>query len=128
MPALQAHPNTATAISCIEIVCAAPGEAAAHLARLIDGQAETSGDGARVATAPGRGDFLFLTHSAFLARHPCARSGTLPVAGAAALVLQVADLDAAARAVGTDAVAGRDGVTVAASRACGVMLVFSQTA
>jgi hypothetical protein len=40
-------------------------------------------------------------------------------------VLRVDDLDAAARATGADPVGGSGSVTVAASRACGVMLVFS---
>jgi Glyoxalase-like domain len=127
IPALQTHPNTATGIVRIELVSGSPGEAARQLARLIDGEALESGaDSARVDTAPGRAGFLFLTHEAFLARHPSARRDALPDTGAAALVLRVKDLDAAARTAGAGAVIEPDSVTVAADRANGVMLVFER--
>jgi hypothetical protein len=125
IPALQAHPNTVTGIERVEVVTPAPREAASQLADLIEGEAVPSADGWQVVTAPGRGRLVFLAHDTFCARHPSARREALPDAGAAALVLRVADLGAAARAVGADLAAGAGAVTVAASRACGVMLVFS---
>ena len=129
IPALQAHANTATGIVRVELVTAAPDAAAAQLARLIDTRAVPSDAGARVATAPGRGEFLFMTHDAYLARHPSARRDALPAEGVAALVLRVQDLDAAARAVGAGgagAAIDARSVTVAAERATGVALVFER--
>lgn len=135
IPALQSHPNTVTGIERLELVSPKPDEAAARLAELIEGEASSSGDGSRVATASGRGDFLFLTHEAFIARHPSAQREALPVTGAAALVLRVQDIDAAARAINAGAsgdeasgdavVIEPHSITVPASRACGVMLVFT---
>lgn len=124
VPAWQSHANTAQGIRRIELVTPVPAEAAAQLARLIDGQAQAVEGGVRVGTAPGRGEFLFTTAQAFLARHPSARGEPLPEAGAVALVLQVADLGAAAHAAGPHAVVDASSVTVTAAHANGVMLVF----
>ncbi|CAN7721240.1 VOC family protein [Pseudorhodoferax sp. LjRoot39] len=124
LPELQAHPNSATGIVCTEIVTPQPAEAAAQLARLIDGSAQSCEAGVRVATAPGRGDFLFLTHDAFVARRPSARREALPAEGAVALVLRVTDLARAARSAGAAAVVDTTSVTVPADRANGTMIVF----
>ncbi|MGO4389782.1 VOC family protein [Variovorax sp. M-6] len=124
MPGLQTHPNTATGLACVEIVTPTPAEAAAQLAGLIDGRAQPCDAGVRVATAPGRGDFLFLTQDAFIARRPSAPREALPAEGVAALVLHVADLGAAARSAGAAAVVGASSVTVGADRASGAMVVF----
>ncbi|MEO6031555.1 MAG: VOC family protein [Burkholderiaceae bacterium] len=126
IPALQSHPNTATGIVRVELVTPEPAAQAAQLARLIDGEVLPSNDGARVATAPGRGEFLFLTHAAFCAHHPSAQRDALPTEGVAALVLRASDLGAAARAVGAAAVVAADSVAVAAEHASGAMLVFER--
>jgi catechol 2,3-dioxygenase-like lactoylglutathione lyase family enzyme len=126
IPSLQSHANTVTGIVRVEIVTPTPEEAASRLASLIDVQVEPGKEGLRVPTVPGRGEFLFLSHEAFLARHPSARRESLPEEGAAALVLRVADLDAAARAVGEAASGDTGTVTVAPERASGVMLVFER--
>ena len=124
MAQLQSHANTATGIVRLEIVSAQPAAAAAQLAGMIETDAETIDDGVRVRTAPGRGDFEFLTPQAFAARHAALQPDPLPAAGAAALVLRVADLDAAARCAGPQATRSASAVTVAADRANGVTLVF----
>jgi len=126
IPELQRHANTATRIRRVEIIAPEPGAAARHLARLIDGEAVADGDGSfDVPTAAGRGLLRFVSQAAFRARYGAVASGPLPEHGAAALVLGVADLSAAARAVGTaGGAAGAASVTVAAARANGVMLVF----
>lgn len=124
IPSLQSHPNTATGIVRVEIVTPTPDDAAAHLARLIDGQALPCHDGLRVTTAPGRGEFLFLTKDAFAANHPSAQSDALPAEGAAAMVLRVKNLDAARRSAGPGAAVVSRSVTVPAERANGVMIVF----
>ncbi len=128
VPQLQHHANTARRILRLEVLATNPAEAARHLADLIDGAAVVDSSGiARVASAPGRGEFLFLTHDAFRARHGAAAGGALPDQGAAALVLGVADPAAAARAVGQRGVVGASSLAVPASQANGVMLVFCES-
>ena len=119
---LQSHANTTVGIARIEIIAVQPDAAAKELAELIDGTPEPCDDGMRVATAPGRGVFEFMTADAFKSRHPSLGNSTLPAEGVAALVCRVSDLDAAARCVG-GALEG-NAVTVAANRANGVALVF----
>ena len=124
IPGLQRHANTARRIRRVEIIAPDPGAAARHLARLIEGEVVVDGDGAfDVPTAAGRGVLRFVSQAAVRARHGVASDVALPEQGVAALVLGVADLSAAARAVGV-AAAGSSPVTVAAERANGVMLVF----
>jgi len=122
--ALQSHANTATGIVRLEIVTPRPADAAAQLAGLIDTAAEAIADGARVRTAPGRGELVFLTADAFRARHASLRDARLADAGAAAWVCRVADLDAAARCAAPHGSRSAGTVTVAADRANGVALVF----
>lgn len=124
IPSLQSHANTANGIVRVEMVAPRPDEAAAQFARLLDGEAERGEQGLRVATAPGRGEFLFLTREEFVARRPSSRAEELPEEGAVALVLRVADLDAAAREAGEGATLEAGSVTVPAKRANGVVLVF----
>jgi hypothetical protein len=124
IPELLSHPNTATGIARLEIVTPTPLAAATELADLIDAQVQPCADGVRVASAAGRGDFLFLTRDALMLRHPSARREALPAEGVVALVLRVRDLGAAARAAGAGAVVDASSVTVAAAHASGVMVVF----
>ena len=127
VPSLQTHANTANRIVRVEVIARQPQQAAQQLARLIDGEATAQEGGAmRVATAPGRGEFVFLSADAFAARHPGADRPTLPQEGVAALVLGVGDLDAAARATGGRVEAGSREFAVPADRANGVMLVFQK--
>ena len=97
---------------------------AAQLASLLLTQAEAIADGVRVRSAPGRGDFVFLTPEAFQARHPSARQAQPATEGVAALVCAVTDLDAAARCAGAQGERSATAVSVPAEHANGVMLVF----
>jgi catechol 2,3-dioxygenase-like lactoylglutathione lyase family enzyme len=124
LPELQSHANTTTGIVRLEIVSRQPAAAAGQLADLIETEVDSVADGVRVRTAPGRGELCFLTADAFGARHPALRRGALPAEGAAALVLRVADLDAAALCAGLDGTRTANAVTVAADRANGVAVVF----
>lgn len=124
MAELMSHANTATGILRLEIVTPAPADAAAQLASLLLTQAEAIADGARVRSAPGRGDFVFLTPEAFQARHPSARQAQPATEGVAALVCAVTDLDAAARCAGAQGERSATAVSVPAEHANGVMLVF----
>jgi hypothetical protein len=87
-PGLTVHANTAQAIVRVEIVDADPNAAAARLAALHGATPE----GGRVAS--GEAAFDIITAAEFQSRH-----GIAPVAGPAALVMRVADLDAAERAM-----------------------------
>ncbi len=127
IPQLQSHANTAKRIVRLEVLAPDPQQAARHLARLIDAQPSTAEDGsARVATAPGRGEFLFMSADAFRARHTSIDCGRLPPEGVVALVLGVDDLEAASRATGQRVDQGGRAVAVAPERANGVMLVFEE--
>lgn len=121
---LQVHANTTTGIARLEIVTPQPAEAAAQLADLIESKVQPVDDGVCVPTAPGRGEFVFMTADAFRARHQLLRDARLPDEGVAALVCRVADLDAAARSAGAGGTRTANAVTVAADRANGVALVF----
>ena len=124
IPELQLHANTVTGIARIEVVTPQPDVAAKELAQLIDATAEPCEGGMRVATAPGRGVFEFVTAAAFKLRHPSLASSKLPAEGVAALVCRVSDLDAAAHCVGADSAREGNLVTAAPDRANGVALVF----
>ncbi len=124
LPELRSHANTTRGIARVEIIAPQPAAAAAQLAELIAADALTIDDGMRVLTAPGRGDFEFLTADAFAARHPALQRSHMPAEGVAALVLRAADLDAAARCVAALGARTSNAVTVAADRANGVALMF----
>jgi hypothetical protein len=128
IPSLQRHANTAHRILRLEVLAANPAQAGRQLADLIDGEVRVDDAGlARVASAPGRGEFVFMTQAAFRARHGAAVREALPEQGVAALVLGMSDAAAAARAVGSRGISGIGGqgpLTVPASNANGVLLVF----
>ena len=124
IPELMRHANTVTGIVRLEIVTPAPADAAAQLAHLLLTEAETIADGACVRSAPGRGDFVFLTPQAFKARHHTVHQAQPATEGVAALVCAVTDLDAAARCVGSNGGRSATAVSVPAEHANGVMLVF----
>ena len=125
IPELQHHENTATAILRVEAISSDPHLAANQMAELIDGVAVPTHDGVRVATAANRGEFIFMTKAAFIARHPSTAGSELPAEAAAAVVLRVKDLGAAARAAGPKATVDAGTVTVPAADASGVVVVFA---
>jgi len=129
IPELQKHANTARRIARIEILSADPKADAEHMARLIDGEHHDEADGAirvpsRVPSGSNRADFVFLTRDTLGRRHPGVALDGVPQGGAAALVLVADDLDAAARAVGPQAVKRQDSVAVPPASANGVLLCF----
>lgn len=87
-PGLSGHPNSAQAIARVEIVDAAPAAAAAALAALYGALPEPIADAVRVPA--GEAAFEVMDAPAFAARH-----GVAPHAGPAAIVVRVADRDAA---------------------------------
>jgi hypothetical protein len=91
-PGLSDHANTARAIRRIEISDPDPGAAASTLAKLYGATAEPIADGMRVPA--GAASFEVMTADAFQARH-----GVAPTAGPGAIVVQVADRDAAEHAL-----------------------------
>lgn len=126
LPHLQKQANTAERIIRVEMLDDAPKAAAEHMARLTDRPAERLPDGAwRVESGGTRGAFEFLDRATFANRHPGIDTASLHAPSAAALVLGVADLAAAKRAVAAHgAIVSADRVTVPPAAANGVVLVF----
>lgn len=125
IPELQKHANTAQRIDRVEILSQDPKADAAHMARLIDQTPTDEPDGAvRVPSGSDRGAFIFLTRETLSKRHPGIALDGLPAGGAAALVLDVEDLDAAAKAIGAVAVKQENAVSVPPASANGVLLTF----
>ncbi len=125
---LQSHANTAHRLMQIEMLTPDPKAAGAHMTRLIDQPAEALADGAvRVQSGGNRADFIFLDHATLAKRHPGVPLEGLPAEGAVGLRIGVADVAAAAKAVGPAAIVGERSVTVPASAATGVMISFEAT-
>jgi hypothetical protein len=125
IPELQRHAKTARIHLRLEIVAPDPRAEAEHMARLIDGAVEVvDGGGCRVRSGGDRADFLFLTREALARRLPGIALQGLPERGAAALIIEVADLDTAAEAVGSAGIMAAEAVLVAPSAASGVLLRF----
>jgi catechol 2,3-dioxygenase-like lactoylglutathione lyase family enzyme len=129
LPSLTRHANTANAIVRIELLARDPQASAQHLARLTDRSPLAEADGAwRVPTGPGRGDFVFLSRTVLAARHPGVDVSALPDEGSAALVLRVADLDQARRALQAVPVIESAGqLVVPAAQANGQLLVLTRS-
>jgi hypothetical protein len=122
IPALQSHANGASGLVRVEFLVSDPKAAAAHMARLIDGQATETADGHVVQSGGKRAAFLFYDEAAFAGRYPeAARAGTT-AGGVVAVVLATSDV-AKARAV-EGAIAHGDGAVVPAKLANGIMLGF----
>lgn len=122
---LQTHANTARRLLEVEMLTPDPKAAAAHMTRLIDRPAEALADGAiRVPSGGERADFIFLDRAALAKRHPGIALAGLPDEGAIGLRIAVADVAAAAKAVGAAGIAGERSVTVPPSAATGVIITF----
>ena len=130
IPELTRHANTATRIDRVEMLSDDPMMAAKHMGRLIDRPVLAEADGAlKVETGAGRGDFIFLDRATLAKRHPGVLLSGIPDEGAITISLRVADVAAAAKAVGTRAAVHSSGtVKVAPAAANGVILEFKQDA
>jgi catechol 2,3-dioxygenase-like lactoylglutathione lyase family enzyme len=129
IPHLQRHANAARRLVRLELIAADPKSAANHMARLIDQTVQAEPDGAwRVPSGPGRADFVFMGRAAFEARHPTISAAAMPTDGPAALVIEVSDLSAAAKATAAAGISGDSRITVPAPKANGITLVFTGAA
>ena len=124
IPELIRHANTATRIDRVELLAQNPRAAAEHMAGLIDQGVEGEKDGAlHVRTGGNRGDFVFLDRTTLAKRHPGVPLDGLPAEAAVTLALRVADVEAAARVLGSKAIRTAPGVlNVAPAHANGVIL------
>lgn len=127
IPELQRHANTATGIARVELLSADPRQAADHMGRLIDREPQAMADGAwRVPSGSTRADFVYLSRAVLAKRYPGVALEALANEGAAALVLRVADLDAARRALaGVPVTESAGHLVVPASHANGLLLVLT---
>jgi catechol 2,3-dioxygenase-like lactoylglutathione lyase family enzyme len=125
LPHLQRHANTAARIVRVEMRCADPAAAAAHMGRMMDQPPEPIADGFRIATGGRRGAFEFVTPEAFAARHAGVALPEVTTDSALGLVVQAHDVGAAAKAVArAGAVVTGERVTVPPAAANGVVLTF----
>jgi catechol 2,3-dioxygenase-like lactoylglutathione lyase family enzyme len=124
IPELQKHANGASRIVRIEVLAADPKAAAAQLSQLIDEPVAQSDDAWRVRSGDRRADFLFYDAAGFARRYPDAVRSGGTAGGVAAIVLASTDLDAAAKALGSNAVAHGDAVSAPAKAGNGVVVSF----
>ena len=122
IPELQHHANGAQRLVRVEVIAAAPKDAAAQLSRLIDQPVEAAGNSFRVASGGSRAVFAFYDAATFAQRYPDAVRNGAVKDGAAAIVIASDDL-AKVRAL-PGAVAHDDAVSLPAASATGVILSF----
>lgn len=128
MPELLRHANGATALGGIVSGVEDPEATAARFARLFaQGRAEAMEGGVRVETGPASAPLLILSRAALAARYPAFDMGATASGGHAALIVRVADLEAARRVVadgGFAPVDTADGFAVAPEAAGGTVMEF----
>jgi hypothetical protein len=126
IPELMRHANTAQRIARVEILSTDPAKDSAHMAKLIGSAVENEPDGAaRVASGGKRAPFVFLSDEILEKRYPNVPLQGMPKSGGVGLVLVAHDLDAAAKAAGSNAVRTESSVTVPPASANGVLLTFT---
>ncbi|KAI9030565.1 glyoxalase-like domain-containing protein [Hyaloraphidium curvatum] len=118
------HANGARGLVRVEILAGDPRAAAAEASRLLGRPVKEEADGAfEIATAPGLASLVFLSLSAFKARHKGlvsdADAEKLPNEGAAGLVVRTEDLGAARKCLGVS-----DGANEVGKWATGLLVVF----
>jgi hypothetical protein len=125
IPQLQQHANAARGLKHVLAVSPEPAKAAAHLARMIDGEVRAQPDGAvAVPSGSDRADFVFLTKDQLARRYPDVALAGLPERGGAGLVIATGDIAAAEKATGNSGVRSGGSVIVAPAAANGVLLDF----
>jgi hypothetical protein len=87
VPELQRHANGVTGIRRALVATDTPGTAAAHLARLIEGEVTQDGEFRVVETGPNRASIGFAPRAAIAALARCAEAA-LPAEGGAAMILK----------------------------------------
>lgn len=90
IPELQRQGNGVIGIRRVLVADADPDGAAAHLARLLDGEAREEGPFRLVATGPRRADIAFAPREAIAEAYPGLDAADMPERGGAGLVLRTA--------------------------------------
>ncbi len=125
IPELQKHANTARRIAEIDLLADNPEASAAFLAKLVDGTVEREADDVfRLRPGFGKGDIVILGRKAAEARFPASALQGFKGEGALALILEVGNLEAAAKAVGSKGIAEKGRVIVPCAEANGVVVQF----
>jgi hypothetical protein len=124
IPELMAHANGAKRLKAVVLVTPEPAKEAAHLARMIDREANTEPDGAvTVASGGDRADFVFATKEQLGKRYPGVPLATLPERGAIGLVI-AADLRSAEKVLKSAGMRSGSSICVAPKSANGTLLAF----
>jgi Glyoxalase-like domain len=128
IPELMKHANGAKRLTQVLIATPEPAEDAAHLCRLIDGDARNESDGAVVVpSGADRADFVFLTPEQLSSRYPGIPLSGVPDRGGAGLVIASADLLTTERVLGSAGVRAGAAICVPPSASNGTLLVFTQS-
>jgi hypothetical protein len=90
IPELQRQGNGVRSIRRVLVADPEPDKAAAHLARLLDGEARADGAFRVVATGPRRAEIAFAPRGAIAEAHPGLDAAGVPERGGAGLVLRTA--------------------------------------
>ena len=90
IPELQRQGNGVRSIRRVLVADPEPDKAAAHLARLLDGEARADGAFRVVATGPHRAEIAFAPRGAIAEAHPGLDADGMPERGGAGLVLRPA--------------------------------------
>ena len=124
IPELMAHANGAKRLKAVLLVAPEPAREAAHLARMIDREANTEADGAVAVPSGGdRADFVFLTKEQLGKRYPGVPLATLAERGATGLVI-AADLVSTEKVLKSAGMRSGAAICVAPASANGTLLAF----
>ncbi|WP_262268408.1 VOC family protein [Microvirga yunnanensis] len=126
LPALQQHANTARRVLSVEVLADEPAKAAAELSELIGIPHTAEPDGSyRAQTAPDRAAIVYLDRATARRRYPEEWLDAFEEDGGLAVILEVGDIKAAARATGGAVSDTGDYLIVPPERAGGVIVKFA---
>ncbi len=124
IPDLMKHANGARRLKQVLLAAEEPAKEAAHLSRMIDGEASDQRDGSVIVpSGSDRADFVFLTREQLSRRYPELSLAALPERGAAGLVI-AADLAATETALGNVGIRSHEAICVPPTASNGTLLAF----
>jgi hypothetical protein len=125
IPELMKHANGAKRLKQVLLVAPEPAKEAVHLSKMVDRATRNEPDGAiAVPSGADRADFIFMTRDQLGKRYPGISLAGLPDRGAVGLAI-AADLGAAEKALGSNAVRSGNSLCVPPASANGTLLAFT---